>query len=615
MVVSRGAVRPSPGRAVRDLLSAGCALLTLMGCGADSTAPASVPAAVPAWLEGWSLEDPRLSQPVYTESLLESLSIVADDGARIDAKVLRPVVPEGVKVPVILQLSPYLAPDIQPERSLVYAELHKSRFIERGYAFAMVSLRGFGASEGCPDYQGERDRQDANAIVDALASQPWSNGRVGGIGLSWDGTALNAAAVTGNPRLTTIVPNASITDWYKWSFMQGVPTWITGYTFNVYAPVAAGLVPGIVSGAQIPPAFSPPCLPSLGDAVLAQYRGALTGVRNDWWDERDLVRLAGRISPELAVLQVHGQRDEGVRVDMLHEWDALLRARLPHYRLLLGDWTHCWPDTPNAPGANNPDFPGFNVFPLQSWPVLLLRWFDHWLKGADTGIMALPGALIQDDAGRWRAQDALQPRDAQPLRLYPDATGGLAVQVPPSGTVAFLDLGLGVDPRGTCLYLAGLNRIGCYPVDLPTGQFFVTEPFTEDRHFSGIPRAHLRLNHGQLLGHVGVTLYRVSDGQWTALTYGIASYNTREQEQSYVLVSPGQTFEQAVELLARDFVIDAGQQLAVAIGAQVGRNPMGLSGNGFFPLPSGAVSQLLLGEGSWIELGRLPVAGDVLPLP
>jgi hypothetical protein len=52
----------------------------------------------------------------------------------------------------------------------------------------------------------------------------------------------------------------------------------------------------------------------------------------------------------------------------------------------------------------------------------------------------------------------------------------------------------------------------------------------------------------------------------------------------------------------------------VAIGSQVGRYPLGLMGNGYLPIPSGGVSEVLLGEGSWLEVDRLSDPTPALPL-
>jgi predicted acyl esterase len=560
------------------------------------------------WWEGWSLDDPRLSQPAYTDTVVEDLTIVASDGEPLAARVLRPAVPEGTTIPAVMQLSPYLRADIAPESIL--PELQKHDYVARGYALIGVSLRGSGSSGGCLDYQGERDRADVDAILDTIAAQPWSNGRVGAIGLSWDGASLNAAALSGNPHLATIVPNGSITDWYLWSYLGGAPGWPVGYTFNLYGPAVVQGAFG--QGVPAEQAADRGC-PDLVEQIVVQEQSAVTGVRTDWWDERDLVRFVDDIHPDLAVLQVHGGLDIGVRTDQLHAWDAALRQRLDNYRLLLGSWGHLWPDTPDIPAFDNPDLE-FNRHPLTGWPVILLRWFDHFLKGSETGITQLPGALLQDQLGQWHAEDALQPTRAKSVRLYPGAQGTLTA-APGDGQVAFLDNGQGVDPRGSCVYVGVGWILGCAPIDPGAAQFFRTEPFDAETRFSGITTLRVKVSHSAPHGRVGASLYVIDGDHWKPVTFGMSSLNLRDgDEHTFQPITPGEVYTHEVELMARDIVVPPGHSLGLAIGSLVDMNPRGLSGNGYAPVPSGGMTEVYLGEDTVLELSGLPGPTPLLPL-
>jgi X-Pro dipeptidyl-peptidase len=574
-----------------------------------STSPASA-----SWWQGWeSIDDPRLSQPTFGETVVEDFAIEAGDGTRLKARVIRPVTPAGARIPAILHLSPYLGPSIP--RHQIAPELQKHRYAERGYALVAVSIRGTGGSGGCIDYQGDRDLADIDPILDTIAGRPWSNGRIGGLGLSWDGTTLNQAALTGNPHLETIVPAAAITDWYRWSFMDGVPTWFQGYTYNVYAPpvVSGATFMALADGGSPPGAETAERVcEQHAPAVAAQVEGASTGVRSAWWDEREMVRRADRIRPDLAVLQVAGWRDVGVSIDHLDGWDPALRERLPNYRLLVGDWNHMWPDTPNIPAASNPDVT-FSTRPLTTWPALLLRWFDHWLKDKPTGIAAMPAAVMQDDHGDWHAEDALEPSRAVTDHLYPAGDGTLR-DAPADGTARFVDDGQNVDPRGNCLYVGVGFIIGCAPTPTENAQFFLGPPLSRATRFSGSPRARLRLSHSMPRGHVGVSLYSVSpEEKWTPLTYGISSLNLGPDDRTYDHLEPGVEFEHAVDLLARDVLVPAGHRIGVAIGSNVSY-PRGIGGNGYAPVPTGGTTELRLGAGTAIELDRLAGKTKTIPL-
>lgn len=565
--------------------------------------------AAPAWWEGWSMADPQLSQPVHAERIVEPVEIVADDGVRLNALVVRPKVPEGVKVPAIVELSPYHPNTIT--EAVVQRELQLERYVERGYALVAVSLRGTGSSGGCIDFQGKRDRADIDAIVDTLAGQPWSNGKVGGIGLSWEGTALNAAVVSGNPRLATVVPVASNTDWYLWSYMQGVPAWYWGYVFNLYAGPA---VAAVVGGVPEPTVLADRACDTTFVSVAEQVQTAVTGLRDPWWDERDLRPLVEQAHENLAVLQVAGARDEGVRADNLHSWDRAMRAHLPNYRLIHGDWTHNWPDTPNLLGANTYELEA-NRYPMTTWNVLLLRWFDRWLKDKPTRIEEMPRALLQDHEGRWHGEDGLEPSRGRRVRLYPRPDNGLGPE-PVEGSLAFIDDGLGLDPRGTCIYAAAGLFFGCVNATHPNGLWFETGPVDRETRYSGVVKATLELDHTAPRGTVGVTLYDISKASvWTPMTYGIAALHVTDDLYRTQTITPGVPFTKTVEVMVRDIVLRPGHALGVSIGTQVGRNQKGLTGNGYGPVPSMGLTTVHLGEGTHIELNELQGPTPIIPLP
>ena len=62
-----------------------------------------------------------------------------------------------------------------------------SGLLKKGYTFVMVDLRGFGGSNGCLDWAGPGEQADVENAVEWAASQPWSTGKVGMYGKSYDG--------------------------------------------------------------------------------------------------------------------------------------------------------------------------------------------------------------------------------------------------------------------------------------------------------------------------------------------------------------------------------------------------------------------------------------------
>ena len=123
----------------------------------------------------------------------------------------RPIVPEGVKVPVIAEFGPYFQePSVQTPTIEVpgswLGEMIIDQILPHGYAFAQVSVTGTGRSNHCMDLMGTAEQLGNDAAVSWLGSQDWSNGNVAMIGKSYDGSTPWQAAMFGNEHLKTIVP-------------------------------------------------------------------------------------------------------------------------------------------------------------------------------------------------------------------------------------------------------------------------------------------------------------------------------------------------------------------------------------------------------------------------
>jgi len=125
---------------------------------------------------------------------------------QIYVEVVRPVDSAGntVRAPAIFTLSPY---------SVLGRNGDASRYVPRGYARVWADVVGTGNSGGCYDYGGIREKESGYDLVEWIARQPWSTGKVAMIGGSYNGTTANATAVMRPPHLTTIVPEAAISRW------------------------------------------------------------------------------------------------------------------------------------------------------------------------------------------------------------------------------------------------------------------------------------------------------------------------------------------------------------------------------------------------------------------
>ncbi|MFY9610525.1 MAG: CocE/NonD family hydrolase [Blastocatellia bacterium] len=130
--------------------------------------------------------------------LLWGLKIPLRDGVKLNASIFKPK-QMTERLPVIFTLTPYIADSYQ-DRALYFAK--------NGYVFALVDARGRGNSEGKFEPFANEGR-DGHDVVEWLARQAWSNGKVTMWGGSYAGFDQWATLKENPPHLATIVPAAA----------------------------------------------------------------------------------------------------------------------------------------------------------------------------------------------------------------------------------------------------------------------------------------------------------------------------------------------------------------------------------------------------------------------
>lgn len=347
-----------------------------------------------------------------------------------------------------------------------FPEWYDEHFVERGYAVALMDLRGSRNSSGCFLYGDRAEVRDTVDVIDHLAEQPWSNGRVGMTGGSYDGTLAIGAAVEQpisgrNPdALAAIIPLRAISRWYDYHFFDGAQSQghaLTPSLFNAVLPATDTQNAG-TDDVLLPLhlAARKACIPTFGALVSAGYASPYQDATSPFWRQRDYVADADRV--RAATFLVAGLFDYNVKNhNSANLWEAL-PDDVPS-KLWWFNGTHADPHTPTSADAGSNALP----HPFQDRFVEAThRWFAQFLKGLDAGALDTPAVETQRADGTWAADDA-----------WPVAHEDLVLGVAADGTLR------PGEHDGTITFRDG-------PVgDHPTSALLVTEPFATARRLSG----------------------------------------------------------------------------------------------------------------------------------
>ena len=330
--------------------------------------------------------------------VIENTWITLSDGTRLAAKIWLPDDAEDDPVPGVLEFLPYRKRDGTAARD----ELLYPYLAGHGYAGVRVDLRGHGDSDGLPeDEYTPQEQADGAEVIAWIAEQPWCTGAVGMHGISWGGfNGLQIAALR-PPALRAIITLCSTDDrysddvHYKGGLVLGLDMlhWATYMLLANAEPPDPEMVGadrwrdlwlGRIDASQ-----------PLAEIWLDHQR------RDAYWKQGSVIEDHSAITA--AVYAVGGWQD-----GYTNAVPRLLEGLSCPRKGLIGPWGHAWPQ---------------NATPLPAIGFLQesLRWWDHWLKGIDNGIMQEPmlRAWVQDSVrpatthherpGRFVSADAWPP--------------------------------------------------------------------------------------------------------------------------------------------------------------------------------------------------------------
>jgi hypothetical protein len=555
------------------------------------------------------VDQPRpASQPDHEVGVLRDVRIPVSDGLELSANlwlpIARPDDPDE-RFPAVLEMIPYRKDDWRAAGD----EGRGEWLAARGFAFCRLDVRGTGSSPGIAlDEYTARETQDGYDAVEWLATQPWSNGNVGMWGISYGGFTSIQVAKLRPPSLKAIVPVMATDDRYT-DDVHYIGGCVTVSELSQYAVSMVGMN------------ALPPRAEDRGAAWAQEWRERLERTpvwlfewlrqQHDgpYWRQGSLAPDYGAI--EAAIFMIGGWMDEYV--------DPVLRMQercTAPRRSLVGNWVHSLPDDA---------YPGPNV----DWLHELVRFFDHWLKGIDNGVMDEPGfiAFRREYAepepfpvawpGEWIAFPTWPPADLAERVLHlapgpgplvgrlatePVGSAGEAIERfrhrPTVGTRGPLSWGAGGAPNGLGRDLRPDEAFG------PT---FTSEELDEPLDVVGFPVALLAWESSAPIATAVVRLSDVApDGTSAQVTAGILNLTHRLSHGDPAPLEPGVVANIRVPMRATAYRFLPGHRIRLAIASSAW--PV------IWPSPFPAEHAIHLAD-SRLVLPRLPAGAATLPVP
>jgi len=433
-------------------------------------------------------------------------------------------------------------------------------FAGHGYACVRVDIRGSGDSEGVlRDEYLQSELDDGVAIIAWIARQPWCNGRVGMIGISWGGfNGLQIAALQ-PPALQAVVSVCSTDD---------------RYADDVHH-MGGCLLGDNLSWASTMFAYNslPPDPRMVGDAWRAMWLERLEG-SGLWLAEwlrhqrRDAYWRHGSICEDWSAVRCPVMAVSGWADGYSNAVFRLLAHLRGPRRGLVGPWSHKYP---------HQGVPGPAIGFLQE----CLRWWDQWLRDRDTGILREPvlRAWVQDSVppttayverpGRWVGEPAWPSPDIteRAWRLeWPGLLDEGGHRTGPHRMHLSSPLSVGLFAGKWCSYSA--------TPDLPHDQreedggalVFTSAPLAAPLDILGAPVVELVLSVDRPVAMVAARLSDVlPDDRATRVTYGLLNLTHRDGSAEPRPLVPGETCRVRVKLNDVGQHFPAGHRLRLSL--------------------------------------------------
>ncbi|MBA88731.1 MAG: hypothetical protein CMB16_05645 [Euryarchaeota archaeon] len=436
--------------------------------------------------------------------------------------------PDNCKVPVIAEVGPYyddgdvdaLTPAERLGRFLI------ENYVPHGFGVAQVSVFGTGESNHCMDLMGTDEQRGIDAAVTWLGTQGWSNGNVGLIGKSYDGSTPWQAATFGNPHLATIVPMSGLIGVHELMWRNGSMEARGAVMHNgVYGSF------GIDGDADDPDNACEGYMQGYLNGPAAYLTGGMVDYAgNTYWTERSFLdRVVENYNGSIYIIQ--GMQDWNVDPHMAFPTHQIVTDAGIETKTLAGQWAHDYPDRVSGHSSQGVGR-GQEAYPYTlrwDWADEMLYWFNWYLKGE--GEAPELGVEMQDNRGGWRFETAWPSDDTTYLEILVSD-----ISQSPTGSI-----GPGFDP-----------------IMMTYG------PFENDTYIAGLPTFHVSATpHDARNGHMFVEM---TDDNGIHLGHAVMDLRYYDGGRDGVFqLTPFETVMAKMEFMPMDVFLSAGESIHLTV--------------------------------------------------
>jgi uncharacterized protein len=376
----------------------------------------------------------KLSQPTYSIKAERDVYVPMRDGVRLAINVFRPDAPG--KFPGLVALSPYVK-DHQDCYWLPPQSTHSplwdgsieagdtKHFVSRGYVHIIADQRATGKSEGDdPNGNPRGVGGDGYDLIEWAAKQPWCDGNVGMTGYSAYATAQFQTAVEQPPHLKAIFFTGSGPDAYRGPY----------YTGGILCLFLRGLEKTVGTSGMCHREYTPSSMKTM---PKEEFEQRLQSALNN----RDI-----KYNPNAYQILHFPYKNPSFFDAMLQPFDGPFYWKLSPYKLadkvkvpvyIVAPWGHFYMPIGVFKLFEALKVPKKIMFTPERhdsrpWRTAIdvhMRWYDHWLKGIDTGIMEEPPiSLFIPGSNQWQYEKEWPLPQTKWTKFYLRFGEGLSTQ-------------------------------------------------------------------------------------------------------------------------------------------------------------------------------------------